>query len=70
LQYKHQSEMLKIEIEGERKLHQQAVAALQTKIQEKDTLIAQLTQKTNDSSQQVQDISLKAIDGASKLRVI
>lgn len=70
VQYKHQSEMLKMEIEGERKLHQQLVAALQTKIQEKDALIAQLTQKTNDSSQQVQDIALKAIDGASKLRVI
>jgi len=38
-------EILQKEIEGERKLHLQAIASLEAKINEKDALIAQLTKK-------------------------
>jgi hypothetical protein len=48
----------------------QAIASLETKINEKDALIAQLTKKTDETSRQIQDIAVKAIDGASKMRVI
>jgi hypothetical protein len=68
--YKHQSEILHKEIDGERKLHTQAMASLEAKIAEKDALIAQLTLKVNETGKQVQDIAVKAIDGASRLRVI
>jgi hypothetical protein len=70
IQYKHQAEILQKEIEGERKLHLQAIASLEAKINEKDALIAQLTKKTDETGRQIQDIAVKAIDGASKLRVI
>jgi hypothetical protein len=70
LLYKHQSEILHKEIDGERKLHAQTVASLEAKMAEKDALIAQLTQKVNETGKQVQDIAVKAIDGASRLRVI
>jgi hypothetical protein len=70
VQYKHQAEILQKEIEGERKLHAQAIASLEAKTNEKDSLIAQLTKKTDETGHQIQDIAVKAIDGASKLRVI
>lgn len=70
IQYKHQAEMLQKEIDGERKLHVQAIGSLEAKIVEKDALIALLTKKTDESGRQIQDIAVKAIDGASKLRVI
>ncbi|HAJ78336.1 MAG TPA: hypothetical protein DCO75_01070 [Fibrobacteres bacterium] len=70
IQYKHQAEILQKEIEGERKLHVQAIASLEAKTGEKDALILQLTKKTDETGRQIQDIAVKAIDGASKLRVI
>jgi len=68
--YKHQADLLTREMDGERKLSVQNIASLETKIKEKDELIRQLTQKVNDSGKQVQDIALKAIEGASRPTVI
>ena len=52
--YKHEAELASKEIEGERKLYQQKVSALETKIKEQDDLIKQLTQKANEAGLQVQ----------------
>ncbi len=68
--FKHEMELIQKETEGERKLHQQAVEALQSRIKEQDELIRQLTQKADESVQQVQTIAVKAIEGASAQRVV
>jgi len=68
--YKHQADLLAREMDGERKLSQQNISSLEAKIKEKDELVKQMTQKVNDSGKQVQDIALKAIEGASKPTVI
>jgi hypothetical protein len=67
--YKHQAEMLATETEGEKKLYQQLIASLETKIKEQEEQIRQLTQKTNEAGLQVQSIAIKAIEGASTWRV-
>lgn len=68
-QHKHQTEILMKEIEGERRLNQQIIAALEKKIKEQDELIRQLTEKANEAGRQVQDIAIKAIEGASMQRI-
>jgi len=55
--------------EGERKLNKQVVSALEAKIKEQEAYIRQLTQKTDQAGQQVQNIALKAIEGASSQRI-
>ena len=67
--YKHEAELAAKEIEGERKLYEQRVAALELKIKEQDELIKQLTQKANEAGLQVQSIAIKAIEGASAQRI-
>lgn len=67
--HKHQTEILMKEIEGERRLNQQIIAALEKKIKEQDELIRQLTEKANEAGRQVQDIAIKAIEGASMQRI-
>lgn len=66
--YKHQIELTAREIEGERKLAIQTIASLQAKIKEHELLIKQLTDKANESTQQVQSIALKAIESSSSVR--
>lgn len=44
--------------------------ALQSKIREQEELIRQLTQKADESVQQVQTIAVKAIEGASAQRIV
>jgi hypothetical protein len=67
--HKHEAELTLKEIEGERKLYEQKVSALETKIKEQEELIKQLTQKANEAGLQVQNIAIKAIEGASSQRV-
>ena len=55
---------------GVRGLATQAVEALQSKIREQEELIRQLTQKADESVQQVQTIAVKAIEGASAQRIV
>ena len=62
--------MIQKETEGEQKLHEQAVEALQSKIRDQEELIRQLTQKADESVQQVQTIAVKAIEGASAQRIV
>lgn len=63
--YKHQIELATKEAESERKLKEQTIAALQAKIKEQDAFIKQLTNKADTSTNQVQEIALKAIEGSS-----
>jgi hypothetical protein len=68
--YKYQAELTAKEIEGEKRLNKQIIAAHERKIAEQDEYIRQLTQKADDSIQQVQTIAIKAIEGASVQRVL
>ena len=63
--YSYEAQMLAKENEGEKKLSQQIIASLQAKIKEQDEHIRQLTQKANEAGLQVQNIAVKAIEGAS-----
>lgn len=53
------------EIEGERNLSLHKIASLEAKIKEQAALITQLTQKANDSINQVQEIACRALDASS-----
>ena len=53
------------EIEGERNLALQKIASLEAKVKEQAASIAQLTQKANESIQQVQAIACKALEASS-----
>jgi hypothetical protein len=63
--YKHQSELEKKEMEGERLLNKQMIQSLENKIKEQAELIKQLTQKVNESGEKVQTIAIKAIESSS-----
>ena len=63
--YSYEAQMLAKETEGEKKLSQQIIASLQAKIKEQDEQIRQLAQKANEAGLQVQNIAVKAIEGAS-----
>ena len=52
-----------------RKLSQQTISALEAKIKEQEELIRQLARKTDESSLQVQNIAIKALEGASTQRI-
>jgi len=67
--HNHEAEIVSKEMEGDRKLYQQKIAALESKIGEQDDLIKQLTQKANEAGLQVQSIAIKAIEGASAQRI-
>jgi hypothetical protein len=67
--HRHEAELTLKEIEGERKLYEQKVASLEAKIKEQEELIKQLTHKANEAGLQVQNIAIKAIEGASTQRV-
>lgn len=69
LTYGHQAELTQKEIESERKLSQQTISALEAKIKEQEELIRQLARKTDESSLQVQNIAIKALEGASTQRI-
>ena len=53
---------------SERKLNQQTITTLQLKIKEQEELIKQLTKKADSAGQQTQEVALKALDSASKMR--
>jgi hypothetical protein len=67
--YKHDTELSAKEMEGEKKLFHQKVEALESKIKEQEELVRQLTQKAHEAGLQVQNIAIKAIEGASSQRI-
>lgn len=66
--YQHEAQLAAKEMEGERKLHQHVVGALEAKIKQQDEHVKQLTDKTNQAGIQVQEIAVKAIEGAARQR--
>ncbi|MFA6263804.1 MAG: hypothetical protein WC630_05210 [Candidatus Babeliales bacterium] len=66
--YKHYIDLNSKEIDGERKLNQQMIIALQAKIKDQESFIKQLTQRADDATTQVQSIAIKALEGASSVR--
>lgn len=68
--FKHEMQLIEKEIEGERRLHEHAVEALESRIREQEELIRQLTEKADASVKQVQTIAVKAIEGASAQRIV
>ncbi len=64
-QFNHTIELSSKEHESESKLYRQTIETLQAKISDQDALIRQLTQKADASTNQVQQIALKAIEGSS-----
>ena len=70
VKYKHQAELAAKEMEGERKLAEQTIAALDKKIVEQEEQLRQLTQRASEAGLQVQEIAIKAIEGAASARII
>lgn len=66
--YQYEANLKDKEFEGELRLLKQTITGLEAKVQEKDALIEQLTQKSNQATLQIQDIAVKAIEGASASR--
>ena len=66
--YQYQIDLSAKEVDGERKLTQQMISSLQAKIKEQELFIKQLTQKTDEASNQVQEIALKALESSSNMR--
>ena len=66
--YEYEAKLTQTEIEGERKLYQQTIANLEAKVAKLETQIGQFTERANQANIQVQDIAIKAIDGASRQR--
>lgn len=63
--HKYEVDLSKKETDGEMKLMKQTIQTLESKIKEQAVLIDQLTKKSDHASDQVKDIAVKAIEGAS-----
>lgn len=66
--YEYEKNLLLKEVEGKQKLSEQMIASLQQKIKEQDNQIHNLTERSNHATVQVQDIAVKAIEGASSIK--
>ena len=66
--YEYEAKLTQTEMEGERKLYQQTIANLEAKVAKLEAQIGQFTERANQANMQVQDIAIKAIDGASRQR--
>lgn len=67
-QYQFEIELGQKEIEGEKRLYEQRVASFLEKIKEQESLVKSLSTKVDQSGKQVQDIAVKAVEGASVLK--
>lgn len=68
-QYQFEMQLSQKELEGEKRLYEQKVSSFLEKIKEQDNLIKTLTARVDQSGKQVQDIAIKAVEGASALKV-
>ena len=69
-EYESKNQLMSKEIEGERKLLEYKIASLNEAVANQATQIESLNAKLNDSNRQVQDIAIKAIEGASGLKAL
>ncbi len=67
-QYQFEMQIGQKELEGEKRLYEQKVESFLEKIKEQDNLIKTLTARVDQSGKQVQDIAVKAVEGASVLK--
>jgi hypothetical protein len=68
--FEYETKLAEKEIEGERKLFQQMIIALEAKVAQLESQVKHLSEKTNQANLQVQDIAVKAIESASLQRFI
>ena len=68
--FDYEAKLAQKEVEGERKLFQQMIAALEEKVGHLESQAKHLSDKTNQANLQVQDIAVKAIESASLQRFI
>ncbi len=67
---RHEKKLSAKEVEGDRKLSQQTIGALEKKLEEQEEQIRRLTQRADEATLQVQNIAVKAIEGALSTRII
>lgn len=68
--FDYETKLAQKEVEGERKLSQQMIVALEAKIAQLESQVKHLSDKSNQANLQVQDIAVKAIESASLQRFI
>jgi hypothetical protein len=68
--YDYEVKLAQKEVEGECKLYQQTIAALEAKVLHLEEQVKQLSEKASQANLQVQDIAVKAIEGASRQRYL
>jgi hypothetical protein len=68
-QYKFETELAARQNEGELKLREQSIHTLQSKIQDLDAIIKELSAKANIAEASVKDIAIKAIESSGKLQI-
>ncbi|NDH69578.1 MAG: hypothetical protein EBY22_17130, partial [Gammaproteobacteria bacterium] len=66
--FDYETKLAQKEVEGERKLFQQMITALEAKVMQLESQAKHLSDKTNQANLQVQDIAVKAIESASMQR--
>ncbi|MCX7114348.1 MAG: hypothetical protein NTW08_00305 [Gammaproteobacteria bacterium] len=66
--FDYETKLAQKEVEGERKLFQQMIVALEAKVGQLESQTKQLADKSNQANLQVQDIAVKAIESASLQR--
>lgn len=66
--FDYETKLSKKEAEGERKLFQQMISALEAKVIQLESQAKNLTDKSNQANLQVQDIAVKAIESSSLRR--
>ena len=66
--FDYETKLTQKEVEGERKLFQQMITALEAKVAQLESQSKHLSDKTNQANLQVQDIAVKAIESASLQR--
>lgn len=68
--FDYETKLAQKEVEGERKLSEQMIAALEAKVVHLESQAKHLSDKTNQANLQVQDIAVKAIESASLQRFV
>lgn len=68
--FDYETKLAQKEVEGERKLFNQMISALEAKVVQLESQTKHLSDKSNQANLQVQDIAVKAIESASMQRFI
>ncbi len=66
--FDYETKLAQKEVEGERKLYQQMIAALEAKVSQLESQVKHSAEKTNQANLQAQNIAVKAIESTSHQR--